>query len=149
VPGIKLAFVCSHRVCPSSITFTPFLDVISGFSEPTIADPELAGRSRHLVLSHQELGSGPIGQQIDQAIGDFRRFIPDFDESCKIVSTHVYRGVYPVNHASQGQDFKPVTEVKGLYLVGDGVKPRGYIMTEGVAKSVEIAVDAITGGADL
>ncbi|MHA2212596.1 MAG: phytoene desaturase family protein [Candidatus Thorarchaeota archaeon] len=146
VPGIKIAVVCNHRVCPSSITFTPFLGVISGFSEPTIADPELAGQGRHLILSHQELEAGPIGEQIEVAMEDFRRFIPDFDESCRIVSTHVYRGVHPVNHASQCQDFEPVTDIQGLYLVGDGVKPRGYIMTEGVAKSVEIAVEEIAGG---
>jgi phytoene dehydrogenase-like protein len=146
VPGIKIVVVCSHRICPSSITFTPFLKVISGFSEPTIADPELAGQGRHLILSHQELESGPIEDQIELGIEDFRTFIPDFDESCRIVSTHVYKGVYPVNHASQGQDFKPVTNIPGLYLVGDGVKPRGYIMTEGVAKSVEIAVGKIVGG---
>ncbi|UCE11368.1 MAG: NAD(P)/FAD-dependent oxidoreductase [Candidatus Thorarchaeota archaeon] len=146
VPGIKIAVVCNHRVCPSSITFTPFLQVISGFSEPTIADPELAGEGRHLIMSHQEVGPGSLYDQIERAMEDFREFIPNFQDSCKVVSTHVYRDVYPVNHASQGQDFRPITRIQGLYLVGDGVKPRGYIMTEGVAKSAEIAVKAIFGG---
>ncbi len=145
VPGIKVAVVCDHRVCPSSITFTPFLQVISGFSEPTVADPELAG-GKHLLLSHQELRPGPVDEQINAAIEDFRRFIPDFDESCQVIATQVFRGVYPVNHASQGHDFAPVTAIPGLCIVGDGVKPKGHIMTEGVARSVEIAIDHILGG---
>ncbi len=145
VNGIKIAVVCSHQVFPRSIVFTPYLKIISGFSEPTVADPEMAS-GKHLILSHQKLRPGSIESQIKRAMEDFKSIITDFDTSCKTVAIQIFRGEYPVNRASQGADFEPITKIPGLYLVGDGVKPRGHIMTEGVAKSVEIAVDHITGG---
>lgn len=109
-----------------------------------MADPEMAS-GKHLILSHQEIRPGPIKPQINNALDDFKSIIPDFDSSCKTVAIQLFRRQYPVNHASQGNDFRPITKIHGLYLVGDGVKPRGHIMTEGVAKSVEITVDNIMG----
>ena len=145
-PGIKIVLVCNHQVCPRSITFTPFLNAISGFSEPTIADPKLAGGKHHLILSHQQLFAGSVEEQINAALSDIRDFIPDFKDSCRIIATQVFQGVYPVNRAPQGHDFSCLTQIPNLYLVGDGVKPKGYIMTEGVARSVELVTEQILGG---
>lgn len=142
VGGIKIAVVCSHQVFDHSIVFTPFLNIISGFSEPTVADSQMAS-GKHLILTHQEIRPGPLEPQIQTAFEDLRTVIPDYDQSCKTVAVQVFRDDYPVNHASQGRDLKPVTKIPSLYLVGDGVKPRGHIMTEGVARSVEIVMDHI------
>jgi hypothetical protein len=52
-----------------------------------------------------------------------------------------YRGEWPVNRSVQGADVGPDSGVSGLYLVGDAVKPSGYLMVEGVAQSVNSLLD--------
>ena len=54
-----------------------------------------------------------------------------------------YRGEWPVNRIVQGEDLTPETAVQGLYLVGDAVKPAGYLMVEGVAQSVNQFLDML------
>jgi len=54
-----------------------------------------------------------------------------------------YRGEWPVNRIVQGGDRQPQTALKGLYLVGDAVKPSGYLMVEGVAQSVNTFLDTL------
>ena len=39
-----------------------------------------------------------------------------------------------MNRALQGHDLPIKGGPPGLFFVGDGVKPKGYVMTEGVAK---------------
>ena len=55
----------------------------------------------------------------------------------------VYRGEWPVNRIMQGADVAPDTSVQGLYLVGDAVRPPGYLMVEGVAQSVNQFLDLL------
>ncbi len=52
-----------------------------------------------------------------------------------------YRGEWPVNRVVQGEDAQSATSLPGLYLVGDAVKPSGYLMVEGVAQSVNCFLD--------
>jgi hypothetical protein len=55
----------------------------------------------------------------------------------------VYRGEWPVNRLVQGHDVPTTTPVQGLYLVGDAVKPAGYLMVEGVAQGVNQLLDVL------
>lgn len=48
-----------------------------------------------------------------------------------------------MNRIAQGADVAPETSVQGLYLVGDAVKPSGYLMVEGVAQSVNSFLDLL------
>lgn len=146
VPGIKIAVGCSHNVNPGPVTLTPFLNRVSGFSEPTIADPSLAPKGKHLILSHQEIRSDDIAHEIELGVQDIKSYIKDFDDSCEIISVHSYLRDHPVNHSPQGNDFSQFTKVKYLYLVGDGAKPSGLLMTEGVAESAKIVSDYILEG---
>jgi phytoene dehydrogenase-like protein len=57
-----------------------------------------------------------------------------------------YRGEWPVNRIAQGADVATRTAVEGLYLVGDAVKPSGYLMVEGVAQSVNAFLDHLDAG---
>ncbi len=146
VPGIKIAVGCDHQVNPGPVTLTPFLKRVSGFSEPTIADPSLAPEGKHLILSHQEIRSSDINHEIELGVQDIKSYIKDFDESCEIISVHSYLNDHPVNHSPQGNDFSQFTKIKHFYLVGDGVKPSGLLMTEGVAESARIVADHILEG---
>ena len=48
-----------------------------------------------------------------------------------------------MNRVAQGADVATETPVQGLYLVGDAVKPSGYLMVEGVAQSVNTLLDLL------
>jgi hypothetical protein len=66
-----------------------------------------------------------------------------FEKHCRILTMSAYRGEWPVNRLAQGDDVTPQTSVQGLYLVGDAVKPSGYLMVEGVAQSVNSLFDLL------
>jgi hypothetical protein len=66
-----------------------------------------------------------------------------------VLTMSQYRGEWPVNRAVQGEDVATATGVAGLYLVGDAVKPSGYLMVEGVAQSVSALLDAVDRPAQL
>ncbi len=71
------------------------------------------------------------------ALADLRMLFGEaFDTHCRVLTMGTYRGEWPVNRIAQGEDAQPETAVQGLYLVGDAVKPSGYLMVEGVAQSV-------------
>jgi hypothetical protein len=74
-----------------------------------------------------------------------RLFGADFGTKVTILTMSQYRGEWPVNRAMQGEDVSPETELAGLYLVGDAVKPSGYLMVEGVAQSVNWLLDVLDG----
>src|SRR5258708_1133681 len=66
-----------------------------------------------------------------------------FEKHCRILTMSVYRGEWPVNRIAQGADVTTDTSTQGLYLVGDAVKPSGYLMVEGVAQSVNQFLDLL------
>jgi hypothetical protein len=66
-----------------------------------------------------------------------------FEKHCRILTMSAYRGEWPVNRIAQGTDVPSNTPVQGLYLVGDAVKPSGYLMVEGVAQSVNHLLDLL------
>ena len=76
------------------------------------------------------------------ALADLRTvFGETFEKHCRILTISAYRGEWPVNRIAQGEDVAAETAVHGLYLVGDAVKPSGYLMVEGVAQSVNRFLD--------
>jgi hypothetical protein len=78
------------------------------------------------------------------ALADLRiLFGETFEKHCHVLTISVYRGEWPVNRIAQGADVAPETAVQGLYLVGDAVKPSGYLMVEGVAQSVNRLLDLL------
>ncbi|HYU75387.1 MAG TPA: hypothetical protein VEL31_22185, partial [Ktedonobacteraceae bacterium] len=66
-----------------------------------------------------------------------------FEKHCRVLTMSAYRGEWPVNRIAQGDDVAPETALQGLYLVGDAVKPSGYLMVEGVAQSVNQFLDLL------
>ena len=75
-------------------------------------------------------------------------FGDDFEQHCRVLTMATYRGEWPVNRLAQGEDVTTAMPVQGLYLVGDAVKPAGYLMVEGVAQSVNYALDALNSASE-
>lgn len=136
--GIKISVACDKAMLGhSGVLFTPQAARVCGVNEVTNADPGLAPEGRHLLMSHQVLAPGRnVREEIRLGVRDLHRLFPDFKEHCRVLAAQCYRDGWPVNRAVSGQSVNPRTPVENLYLVGDAVKPRGYMETEGVAAGV-------------
>jgi len=123
---------------------------IAGMVQPTNADPQLAPAGKHLLISHQVIQSRDLAEEKALALADLQMLFGEaFARHCHILTMSAYRGEWPVNRLAQGCDVATTTPVQGLYLVGDAVKPAGYLMVEGVAQSVNLLLDQLdrpTGG---
>jgi phytoene dehydrogenase-like protein len=133
--GIKISIACEKPMLGhSGVLFTPQAKRIDGLNEVTNVDPSLAPEGKHLLMSHQSLKPGKnIKEEVRLAKEDLRNLFPDFDSVCKILAVQVYRGGWPVNRAPSGVYVDPVSPLRGLYYVGDAIKPEGWMETDGVA----------------
>ena len=117
---------------------------IAGMVQPTNCDPRLAPPGKHLLISHQVMQSDNIEEEKELALADLRMMFGEtFEKHCRVLTMSAYRGEWPVNRTAQGDDVAPETALQGLYLVGDAVKPSGYLMVEGVAQSVNQLLDLL------
>jgi phytoene dehydrogenase-like protein len=136
--GIKLAFSSDTPYLNSTCTlFTPEAERVGGLVELTHIDPNLAPKGKHLLMSHQKLYGNDVDKEAEAGIEDLRNILPDFDDNCEVLMVQSYRDHWPVNRVTSGTHLSPETEINGLYNVGDGIKPIGYMETEGVAAGVE------------
>ncbi len=117
---------------------------IAGMVQPTNCDPRLAPAGKHLLVSHQVMQSSNVEEEKQLALADLRMLFGEaFEKHCRVLTMSAYRGEWPVNRVAQGADVAPDTSIEGLYLVGDAVKPSGYLMVEGVAQSVNELLDLL------
>jgi phytoene dehydrogenase-like protein len=143
--GLKVHILSDVSLIPhKGIMYCLDTKRIAGIVQPTNSDPTLAPTGKHLLISHQVIQSNNIEEERALALADFRLLFGDtFDKHCHVLTMGTYRGEWPVNRIIQGEDMLPETVVRGLYLVGDAVKPSGYLMVEGVAQSVNHFLDLL------
>ncbi len=117
---------------------------IAGMVQPTNSDPSLAPAGKHLLISHQVIRSNNVEEERALALADLHMLFGEaFDKHCRVLTMGTYRGEWPVNRIAQGEDVSPLLSLPGLYMVGDAVKPEGYLMVEGVAQSVNRFLDLL------
>jgi phytoene dehydrogenase-like protein len=145
--GLKVHLLSDVSVIPhKGIMYCLDTERISGIVQPTNSDRRLAPPGKHLLITHQLMRSDDVNAEREAARADLRRiFGADFGTKVTILTMSQYRGEWPVNRAMQGEDVSPQTDLAGLYLVGDAVKPSGYLMVEGVAQSVNWLLDMLDG----
>ncbi|HEX9069948.1 MAG TPA: FAD-dependent oxidoreductase [Ktedonobacterales bacterium] len=143
--GLKVHLLSDHSIIPhKGIMFCLDTDRIAGIVQVTNADPRLAPAGKHLLITHQLMRSDDVNAEREAARADLRYLFGDaFGTSINILTMSQYRGEWPVNRARQGEDLPQTLPLAGLYLVGDAVKPSGYLMVEGVAQSVNTLFDVI------
>jgi phytoene dehydrogenase-like protein len=147
--GIKISIACNRSILKEitgeevGLLFTPLCERIAGIVEPSSMDPNSAPSGKSLLMTYQAMLSSNIEREIQIGIKDLHDIIPDFKKNCRILAIQVFKGDWPVNHARQGQDASQTTPINGLYLVGDGAKPSGFIMAEGVVESARRVVESI------
>jgi phytoene dehydrogenase-like protein len=140
--GIKISVACDRPMLGhAGALFTPQARRIDGLNEVTNADPGLAPRGKHLLMSHQTYDPKmDIREEIEVGIQDLRDLVPGFDKHCEILMVQCYHNGWPVNRTMSGKILGPETPVQGLYNVGDAIKPQGWVETEGVAAGVNAAL---------
>ncbi len=143
--GLKVHILSDISLIPhKGIMYCLDTKRIAGMVQPTNSDPRLAPPGKHLLISHQVLQSNNIEEERALALADLRMLFGEtFDKHCRILTMGTYRGEWPVNRIVQGEDTQSQTSLRGLYLVGDAVKPSGYLMVEGVAQSVNQFLDLL------
>ena len=143
--GLKVHVLCDVSLIPhKGIMYCLDTQRIAGIVQPTNFDPSLAPAGKHLLISHQVIQSENIEEEKRLALADLRMMFGEtFEKHCRILTMSAYRGEWPVNRIAQGADVTSHTPVQGLYLVGDAVKPSGYLMVEGVAQSVNHFLDLL------
>src|SRR5579859_506473 len=143
--GLKVHILSDISLIPhKGIMYCLDTKRIAGMVQPTNCDSRLAPPGKHLLISHQVIQSANIEEEKALALADLRLLFGDlFEKHCRILTMSAYRGEWPVNRVVQGEDVAPETAIQGLYLVGDAVKPTGYLMVEGVAQSVNQLLDLL------
>jgi len=143
--GLKVHLLSEESIIPHrGIMYCLDTERIAGIVQPSNSDRRLAPPGKHLLITHQLLRGEHINAEREAARADLRRlFGDDFGTKVQLLTMSQYRGEWPVNRAVQGDDVAPETQLAGLYLVGDAVKPSGYLMVEGVAQSVNALLDAL------
>jgi hypothetical protein len=143
--GLKVHLLSERSLIPhKGIMYCLDTERIAGMVQPSNSDRRLAPPGKHLLITHQVMRSDDVERERALAVSDLRRIIgPDFERDCHILTISQYRGEWPVNRAQQGADFEPELGVRGLLLVGDAIKPSGYLMVEGVAQSVNQMLDLL------
>jgi phytoene dehydrogenase-like protein len=133
--GIKICLGANEPLIGhSGVYFTPYAERINGINEVTQADPSLAPKGKHLVMSHQAVLSDNLEEEIELGLSDLKRLFPE--NKYEVLMTQSYSDGWPVNRASSGSDTGNITPVACLYIVGDGAKGKGGIEVEGVALGV-------------
>ncbi|HEY7974984.1 MAG TPA: hypothetical protein VID72_06555, partial [Ktedonobacterales bacterium] len=145
--GLKTHLLADASVIPHrGIMYCLDTQRIAGIVQPSNSDRRLAPPGKHLLITHQLMYSDDVNAERESARADLRYlFGDDFGEKVRILTMSQYRGEWPVNRKAQGADVSPRTNLAGLYLVGDAVKPSGYLMVEGVAQSVNALLDTLDG----
>jgi hypothetical protein len=143
--GLKVHLLSEESIIPHrGIMYCLDTERIAGIVQPSNSDRRLAPPGKHLLITHQLLRGENVNAEREAARADLRRlFGDDFGTRVQMLTMSQYRGEWPVNRAAQGEDVVPQTQLAGLYLVGDAVKPSGYLMVEGVAQSVNALLDAL------
>jgi phytoene dehydrogenase-like protein len=143
--GLKVHLLSDMSVIPHrGIMYCLDTERIAGVVQPSNSDRRLAPPAKHLLITHQLLRSDDMNAEREAARADLHRlFGDDFGSRVTILTMSQYRGEWPVNRAVQGEDVSPHSPLAGLYLVGDAVKPSGYLMVEGVAQSVNALLDIL------
>jgi phytoene dehydrogenase-like protein len=143
--GLKVHVLSDVSLIPhKGIMYCLDTQRIAGVVQPTNSDPRLAPAGKHLLITHQVIQSEQIEEEKALALADLRKLFGDtFEQYCRVLTMSAYRGEWPVNRLAQGTDVEITTSLRGLYLVGDAVKPAGYLMVEGVAQSVNQFLDLL------
>jgi phytoene dehydrogenase-like protein len=146
--GLKLIVLSPKSLIDhNSIMFCLDTQRVAGILQASNSDPNLAPPGKHLLISHQTIPTGADWQEERQlALQDWRYLFGSDYDKCEVLGSSHFPANFPVNWAVQGHDLRTqVFAEQGLWMVGDGLKPEGLMMVEGVGASADTVVRHILG----
>lgn len=143
--GLKVHVLTSRSLIPhQGILFClDGTDRVSGFAQPSNAEPRLAPPGKHLVISFQVMRSADLEAEKRLALQDWHMVFGDEFSESDVIAVTSYPADWPVNWLPQGSDLPVSSRWSNLLLVGDGHKTPGRIMVEGVADSASRALASV------
>lgn len=112
--------------------------------------PELTPGGEPLYVAfgvpRPSLGSFDADETIRLMKEDLASQVPGFTESGRVLTVSVMQGSWPAQRACAGHDLPQRTPIRGLWHVGDGVKPAGWGGASACAESARLAVLGLLGG---
>jgi phytoene dehydrogenase-like protein len=84
-----------------------------------------------------------IKSEIEKGIKLCKENFPELEKHGEILLVQVFRKTWPTLWACAGTDLGQKSPVENLYVVGDGAKPSGYVMAEGVVEGARLVVEDI------
>lgn len=109
--------------------------------------PELTPGRRPLYVAfgvpRPSLGAFDAEETVRLVKEDLAEQIPGFREDAQELAIAVMRESWPAQRACAGSDLPQGTPVRGLWHVGDGVKPFGWAGASACAESARLAVQGL------
>jgi phytoene desaturase len=110
--------------------------------------PEQAPPNKHLFDAYSVPrpsvgGNFDADEEVDLLYQDLDKVIPGVRKRTQLVHKKVMRGDLPGQQCRPGFDPEPITPLRGLYEVGDGVKPYGWIGTSACAETARQVLDFV------
>ena len=110
--------------------------------------PEQAPPNKHLFDAYSVPrpsvgGNFDADEEVELLYQDLEKVIPRLRSRTQLVHKKVMRGEVPGQQCRPGFDPTPVTPLSGLYEVGDGVKPYGWIGTTACAETASQVLDHV------
>ncbi|MFQ5898208.1 MAG: phytoene desaturase family protein [Candidatus Methylomirabilia bacterium] len=106
--------------------------------------PELTPGGEPLYVAfgvpQPSLGPFDADQTVRLMMDDLAAQVPGFSEGAQVLAVNVMRGTWPAQRACAGHDLPQRTPLRGLWHVGDGVKPFGWGGASACAESARLAV---------
>ena len=132
--GIKISISTDKPlISHTGVLFPLGTQRVEGLNQVTNADPSLAPKGKHLVMSHQTITGKSLKKEVELGKQDLEELFGHIDY--EILCVQSYFGKNPVNRASQGYDVMDFP-VGGVTLVGDGSKGPGGIEVDGIALGI-------------
>jgi phytoene dehydrogenase-like protein len=109
--------------------------------------PELAPSGEPLYVAfgvpRPSLGAFDAEETVRIMQEDLAAQVPGFEGEARVLAVRVMAGAWPAQRACAGRDLPQATPVRGLWHVGDGVKPFGWGGASACAESARLAVQGL------
>lgn len=122
--------------------FINFIDLprITTIWEPHHLWPTYAPKGKYCMYAYGTMKTPVVEREVQLAIEECIANFPPLSKA-NVLTKLVFQGDWPIMRAAIGTGVAPKTTIEGLYNVGDGTNPSGWVCGEGVAESVHFVVD--------
>jgi phytoene dehydrogenase-like protein len=148
--GCSIFWECDKPMfdSPSVINFPFFDNPFHGFFAMDLSQtwPDICPKGKYTLWAGFWFPPDyDVRTEIERSIRQCKENFPGLEKHGEILLVQVFRKTWAMTWAINGYDLSQKTPIERLYVVGDGAKPPGYAMAEGVVEGSRLAVEDIKG----